>query len=226
MKKCGILIYIILLLTLSLMMTSCSKTKEYYADKAKDSIRNEMQAKIPEDFLNVYTELERTYEVRGNTYYIYNIVVVVSDDLEENYVKLFEYAHILKGANTNVDDKDNPITLFKKYIESGGARYRLSDSSYYADYDRYKDYILIREQPDNKEVYNAIAVKCGENLTLQEKAVIYGFLVHRFELTKSDGTYLYPINMVWQMTAEDFNVSVSYVQSIYNDPLVGEEYRG
>lgn len=216
----------ILLCVIPLSLTACKKTNEYYIENTKKLIENEMNAKLENDFEHVYLELESNREISNKTYCIYNIIVVINEDLEENYSKLFEYAKVLENAKTGNNITESSIS-FNRYIKCGESQYKLGDSSGYINYYGYRNYLLEKVKPTYEEVYNDIKTKCGENLSIKEKAVIYGFLVRRFGATKSNGEYLYPTNVVWEMTAEDFNVSIPYLQSIYSDGAgaVGEEYR-
>lgn len=177
------------------------KEDDYYTNIAQENVK----AILDNNSIS-YESVSSKYwfsgNVLGDIYKYYYILIEFNE--QSNYQTIFDNLKLVETSYINDGENEKAKFLYDFKAVCNNKEYNLQSSS--------SSYGYIDELVCSYHVvYNSISEKHGIDLTLAERATIYGSYKTYLEMKNSDGSYKYTHDEVRTQLSTKFNVTTDYI---------------
>lgn len=217
MEKRKSLIVLLLTMFLSICIIGCS-------DEGKDERKEDgyyIQIATT-DIISILNENNIEFESVSSEFWFGNqgakwYYMLIEFDNMTMYKQIFTDLKLVDSLYKSDEESKKAEIHYKIIGLRDGEKYEIESSSY--------SYGYIDELTCNyKTVYNDIAGKNGVNLTIEEKATIYGNYKWYLEAKNNNGSYKYTYKQAREIVANRFNITTDYIINEIDRYAVWTEY--
>lgn len=180
---------------------SGAKDESYYTNIAQENVRT-----ILNNNSIAYQSISSKYWFSGNVLgdiYKYFYILIEFENQTSNQT-IFDSLKLVENTFTNDSENDRAKFLYDFKGVCNNQEYKLQSSS--------SSYGYIDELVCSyRVVYNSISEKHGIDLTLEERATIYGSYKTYLEMKNSDNSYKYTHDEIRAKLSDKFNITTEYI---------------